>query len=87
MVSSKIKQIMRMKKVTNIQLAKHLGTSPQALANKFSRDSLSAEEMISILVFLENIFGEVDDLPEREEQAERPTNDNAICCLCIDFVD
>ena len=53
MVSSKIKQIMRMKKVTNIQLAKHLGTSPQALAYKFSRDSLSAEEMISILVFLD----------------------------------
>lgn len=53
MVSSKIKQIMRMKKVTNIQLAEHLGTSPQALANKFSRNSLSAEEMISILVFLD----------------------------------
>ena len=53
MVSSKIKQIMRMKKVTNIQLAEHLGTSPQALANKFSRDSLSAEEMISILLFLD----------------------------------
>lgn len=52
MVSNKIKQIMRMKKVTNIQLAEHLGTSPQALANKFSRNSLSAEEMISILVFL-----------------------------------
>lgn len=53
MVSNKIKQIMRMKKVTNIQLAEHLGTSPQALANKFSRDSLSAEEMISILLFLD----------------------------------
>lgn len=53
MVSNKIKQIMRMKKITNIQLAEHLGTSPQALANKFSRDSLSAEEMISILLFLD----------------------------------
>lgn len=53
MVSNKIKQIMRMKKVTNIQLAEHLGTSPQALANKFSRGSISADELIQILDFLE----------------------------------
>ena len=52
MVSQKIKQIMKMKKVTNVQVAEHLGTSPQALANKFSRESLSAEELISILDFL-----------------------------------
>lgn len=53
MVSQKIKQIMKMKKVTNVQVAEHLRTSPQALANKFSRESLSAEELISILDFLE----------------------------------
>lgn len=53
MVSQKIKQIMKMKKVTNVQVAEHLKTSPQALANKFSRESLSAEELISILDFLE----------------------------------
>lgn len=52
MVSQKVKQIMKMKKVTNVQVAEHLGTSPQALANKFSRGTLSAEELISILDFL-----------------------------------
>ena len=52
MVSQKIKQIMKMKKVTNVQVAGYLGTSPQALANKFSRETLSADEMISILEFL-----------------------------------
>lgn len=52
MVSAKIKQIMKMKKITNIQVAEHLGTSPQALANKFSRESLSANEFIAILDFL-----------------------------------
>ena len=43
---------MKMKKVTNVQVAEHLGTSPQALANKFSRGTLSADELISILDFL-----------------------------------
>ena len=52
MVSQKIKQIMKMKKVTNVQVAEYLGTSPKALANKFSRETLSADEMISILEFL-----------------------------------
>lgn len=52
MVSQKLKQIMKMKKVTNYQVAEHLGTSPQALANKFSRESLSANELITILDFL-----------------------------------
>ena len=52
MVSQKIKQIMKMKKVTNVQVSEYLGTSPQELANKFSRETLSADEMISILEFL-----------------------------------
>ena len=33
MVSDKIKQIMKMKKVTSVQLAQHLGMLPQSLAN------------------------------------------------------
>jgi DNA-binding Xre family transcriptional regulator len=53
MVSDKIKQIMKMKKVTSIQLAQHLGMLPQSLANKFSRGSISADELIQILDFLE----------------------------------
>ena len=53
MVSDKIKQIMKMKKVTNVQLANHLGMHPQSLANKFSRGSISADELIQILDFLE----------------------------------
>ena len=53
MVSDKIKQIMKMKKVTSVQLANHLGMLPQSLANKFSRGSISADELIQILDFLE----------------------------------
>lgn len=53
MVSDKIKQIMKMKKVTNVQLANHLGMLPQSLTNKFSRGSISADELIQILDFLE----------------------------------
>lgn len=53
MVSDKIKQIMKMKKVTNVQLANHLGMLPQSLANKFSRGSISADELIQILDLLE----------------------------------
>ena len=53
MVSDKIKQIMKMKTVTNVQLANHLGMLPQSLANKFSRGSISADELIQILDFLE----------------------------------
>ena len=52
MVSQKVKQIMKLKKITNVQVAEHLGTSPQALANKFSRETLSANELIAILDFL-----------------------------------
>lgn len=52
MVSQKVKQIMKLKKATNVQVAEYLGTSPQALANKFSRETLSANELIAILDFL-----------------------------------
>ena len=53
MVSDKIKQKMKMKKVTSVQLAQHLGMLPQSLANIFSRGSISADELIQILDFLE----------------------------------
>lgn len=52
MVSKKIKQIMKYKKVTTVQLAEHLDMLPQSLSNKFSRDSISLREAIDILDFL-----------------------------------
>ena len=52
MVSKKIKQIMKYKKITTVQLAEHLGMLPQSLSNKFSRDSISLKEAIDILEFL-----------------------------------
>ncbi len=52
MVSKKIKQIMKYKKVTTVELAEHLGMLPQSLSNKFSRDSISLKETIDILEFL-----------------------------------
>lgn len=52
MVSKKIKQIMKIKKVTNVQLADHLGILPQSLANKFSRGSISVDELIDMLDFM-----------------------------------
>ena len=44
---------MKMKHVSNIQLAEYLGILPQSLANKFSRNSISADELITILAFLD----------------------------------
>lgn len=52
MVSKKIKQIMKLKHVTSVQLAEHMGIVPQSLSNKFSRDSWSVQEVISVLDFL-----------------------------------
>lgn len=52
MLSDKIKQVMKYKKVSNVQLAKHLGILPQSLSNKFSRDSLSLKDTIDILDIL-----------------------------------
>lgn len=52
MISKKIKQIMKYKKVTTVQLAEHLDMLPQSLSNKFSRDSISLKEAIDILDFL-----------------------------------
>jgi len=52
MVSKKIKKIMKYKKITTAEVAKHLGILPQSLSNKFSRDSLSLKETIDIIEFL-----------------------------------
>lgn len=52
MIANKIKSIMKEKHITNIQLANHLGMSPQSLSNKFYRDSFSVQDLISILDFL-----------------------------------
>lgn len=53
MISDKIKTIMKDKHITNIQLAEHLGMSPQSLSNKFYRDSFSVQDLITILDFMD----------------------------------
>lgn len=53
MVSEKIKSIMKEKHITNIALAEHLNITPQSLSNKFYRDSWSAQDLISVLDFLD----------------------------------
>lgn len=53
MISEKIKSIMREKHITNISLAEHLNITPQSLSNKFYRDSWSAQDLISVLDFLD----------------------------------
>lgn len=52
MVSNKIKQIMKLKNVSSVQLAQYMGIVPQSLSNKFSRDSWSVQDLISVLDFL-----------------------------------
>lgn len=53
MIASKIKSIMKDKHITNVQLAKYLGMSPQSLSNKFYRDSFSSQDLITILDYLD----------------------------------
>lgn len=53
MVSDKIKQIMKLKGVKSIQLAEYMNVKPQSLTNKFARDSWSAQDLISVLDFLD----------------------------------
>lgn len=53
MVSDKIKQIMKIKGIKVTQLAEHMGVKPQSVTNKFARDSWSAQDLISVLDFLE----------------------------------
>lgn len=53
MVSDKIKQIMKEKGVKVNQLAEYIGVKPQSVTNKFSRDSWSVQDLISVLDFLD----------------------------------
>ena len=52
MVSDKIKQVMKEKGVKVNQLAEYMGIKPQSVTNKFSRDSWSAQDLISVFDFL-----------------------------------
>lgn len=53
MVSDKIKQIMKLKGVKVNQLAEYMGVKPQSVTNKFSRDSWSVQDLISVMDFLD----------------------------------
>lgn len=52
MVTERIKRIMKDQHITNQELAAYLNMSSQSLANKFSRDSFSVADLITILDFL-----------------------------------
>lgn len=51
-LTDKIKALISIRGKKNIDLAKHLGLSPQSLQNKLSRGSFSAEDLIEIADFL-----------------------------------
>lgn len=52
-VTDKIKALLSIKGKKNIELAAHLGISPQSMQNKFNRSSFSAEDLIKISEFLD----------------------------------
>ena len=52
MVSDKIKMILKQKSVKVSQLAEYMNVKPQSVTNKFSRDSWSVQDLISVLDFL-----------------------------------
>ena len=53
MVSDKIKMILKQKGVKVSQLAEYMNVKPQSETNKFSRDSWSVQDLISVLDFLD----------------------------------
>ena len=53
MVSDKIKMILKQKSVKVSQLAEYMNVKPQSVTNKFSRDSWSVQDLISVLDFLD----------------------------------
>lgn len=53
MVSDKIKQVMKLKGIKVVQLAEYMGVKPQSVTNKFSRDSWSVQDLISVMDFLD----------------------------------
>ena len=61
-VTDKIKALLSIKGKKNIELAAHLGISPQSMQNKFNRSSFSAEDLIKISEFLNCLLAfDVDD--------------------------
>lgn len=52
MISNKIKQIMKDKHIKAVDVAKHLGITPQSLNRKFTKDSWSVQDLISVLDFM-----------------------------------
>lgn len=50
-VTEKVKALLSIKGKKNIELAAHLGISPQSMQNKFNRGSFSAEDLIKISEF------------------------------------
>lgn len=52
-VTEKIKALLSIKGKKNVELAAHLGISPQSMQNKFNRGSFSAEDLIRISEFLD----------------------------------
>lgn len=50
-VTDKVKALLSIKGKKNIELAAHLGISPQSMQNKFNRGSFSAEDLIKISEF------------------------------------
>ena len=61
-VADKIKALMSIRGKKNIDLAKYLGMSAQALQNKLFRGSFSAEDLIKIGNFLDCTLNfQVDD--------------------------
>lgn len=51
-VSEKIKALLKLKGKKSYELAEYLGMSPQAMRNKFSRNSFSSADLIKISEFL-----------------------------------
>ena len=51
-VTEKVKALLSLKGKKNVELAAHLGISPQSMQNKFNRGSFSAEDLIKIADFV-----------------------------------
>lgn len=61
MITDKIKALLTMKGRKNIELAAHLGMTPQSLQNKLNRGSFSAEDLIKIADFADaSLILEID---------------------------
>lgn len=50
-VSNTIKALLYMKEKKQTELASHFGMNPQSMANKMSRESFSAKDLIKIAEF------------------------------------